>query len=109
MDTHAQHDWFLFLLVNGLVGAVNPGVCAQVPEAHVRVPGNRFVLFVIFANSTRLCVAIKTQLNSSQLQQTLQFKPAIRKHYSRFPQRADVSDEPVVFCRTLECLQHCCL
>lgn len=44
MDTNTQHDWFLFLLVNGLVGAVNPGVCAQVSETHVRVPEKRIVL-----------------------------------------------------------------
>lgn len=46
MNAHAQHDRFLLLLVNWLVGAVNPRVCAQVPEAHVRVPENRFLLFL---------------------------------------------------------------
>lgn len=49
-ETHAQHDRLLLLLVNGLVGAVNPGVCAQMPEAHVRVPEKAdFYDFFIFS------------------------------------------------------------
>ena len=39
MRTHVQHDRLLLVLVDGLVGAVDPGVGAQVSEPHVRVPG----------------------------------------------------------------------
>ena len=35
MRTHVQHDRLLLVFVDGLVGAVDPGVGAQVSEPHV--------------------------------------------------------------------------
>lgn len=34
---YPEHDGFFFLFVDGVVGAVNPCVCAQVPQSHIRV------------------------------------------------------------------------
>lgn len=36
--THFEHHGFLLLFVNRDVGAVNPGVGAEVPEPHIGVP-----------------------------------------------------------------------
>lgn len=35
--THSEHDWFLFLFIYWLVGAVDPRIGAEMPEPHIRV------------------------------------------------------------------------
>lgn len=46
MRVHLEHNWSLLLGIDWDTGACHPGVGAQVPEPHVRVPmeggGKRF-------------------------------------------------------------------
>lgn len=52
--THTQHDRLFLLLVNWLVGAVNPRVGAQVSEAHIRVSEKTVKFFLILFYNRKL-------------------------------------------------------
>lgn len=38
IKTYLQHNWSLLIFVDGNIGAVNPRVCAEMPESNVWIP-----------------------------------------------------------------------